>query len=137
VISTEARGCQVLIRQLKAKHKQIALQWRAAHCQIAGNEHANALAKKGAKITQTRIRETSYRYINYVRLKQVFQSVYRHELEQSYPKNNGSKEFPRYQTGQEERQLQNFDCALVMIAWAHIFTVLESTPTPTACYAAI
>jgi hypothetical protein len=27
VISTEARDCQVLIRQLKAKHKQIVLQW--------------------------------------------------------------------------------------------------------------
>jgi len=29
-----------------------------------------------------------------------------------------------------------FDCALGMIAWVHIFTALESTLTPTACYAA-
>jgi hypothetical protein len=43
---------------------------------------------------------------------------------------------PKYQTGQEERQLQNFDCALGMIAWEHIFTALESVPTPTACCAA-
>jgi len=81
VISTEVRDCrQALIRQLKAKHKQIALQWIPGHCQIAGNEHADKLAKKGAKITQTHIRETSYRSIK-LHLKQVFQRVYRHELE--------------------------------------------------------
>jgi len=80
VISTEAKDCQVVIRQLKAKHKQIALKWIPGHCQIAENEHADALAKKGAKITQTHIRETSYHSIK-LNLKQVFQSVYRHELE--------------------------------------------------------
>ena len=64
VLSTEARDCQALIRQLKAKHKQITLQWKPGHCQIAGNEHADALAKKGAKITQTHIRETSYHLIS-------------------------------------------------------------------------
>jgi ribonuclease HI len=58
LISTEARDCQVLIR-LKAQHKQIALQWIRRRCQIAGNEHADALAKKGARITQIHIRETS------------------------------------------------------------------------------
>ena len=50
------------------------------HSQIAGNEHADALAKMGAKITQTHIRETSYHSIK-LHLKQMFQSVYRHELE--------------------------------------------------------
>jgi len=49
VISTEARECQALIRQLTAKHKQIALQWIPGHCQIAENEHADALAKKGCQ----------------------------------------------------------------------------------------
>ena len=34
-----------------------------------------------------------------------------------------------------KRQLQNFDCALGMIAWEHIFTALESAPTATACCA--
>jgi len=63
-ISTEARDCQDLIRQLTANHKQTALQWIPAHCQIAGNEQADVLAKKGAKITQTHIRETSYHSIN-------------------------------------------------------------------------
>jgi ribonuclease HI len=38
VMSREARDCQVLIRQLKAKHKQIALQWIPGHCQITRNE---------------------------------------------------------------------------------------------------
>ena len=55
---------QDLTGQLKAKHKQIALQWIPGHCQIAGNEQADVLAKKGAKITQTHIRETSYHSIN-------------------------------------------------------------------------
>jgi len=116
-------------------HKQTAMQWIPGHCQIAGNEHADALAKKGSKITQTHIRETSYHSIK-LHLKQVFQSVHKHELETKLPKNYGSKKQPKYQTGQEERQLQNFDCALGMIAWVHIFTALESAPTPTAYYAA-
>ena len=32
--------------------------------------------------------------------------------------------------------IADFDCALGMIAWEHIFTALESVPTPTACCAA-
>jgi hypothetical protein len=80
VKSTEARDCQALIRQLKAKHKQISLLWIPGHRQIAGNEHANALAKKGSKITQTHIIETSYRSVK-LHLKQVFHNVHRHELE--------------------------------------------------------
>ena len=61
-ISTETRDCQDLIQQRKGKHKQIALQWIPGHCQITGNEQADLLAKKGAKITQTYIRETPYQY---------------------------------------------------------------------------
>jgi len=70
-ISTEARDCQDLIRQLKGKHKQIALLWIPGHCQITGNEQADLLAKKGAKIPQTYIRETPYHSIK-LHLKQVF-----------------------------------------------------------------
>ena len=33
------------------------------HSQIAGNEYADTLTKKGAKITQKHIRETSYHSI--------------------------------------------------------------------------
>jgi hypothetical protein len=62
-----------------AKHKQIALQWIPRHCEIAGDEHAGALANKGAKITLTHIRETPYHSIK-LHFKQVFQNVYRHEL---------------------------------------------------------
>jgi len=36
------------------------LQWIPGHCQIAGNEHAVVLAKKGAKITQTHIRTLKF-----------------------------------------------------------------------------
>jgi hypothetical protein len=79
VISKEAKDCQVLIRQIKAKHKQIVLQWTAGHSQVAGNEYTDNMAKKGAKITQTHIRETSYHSIK-LHLKQVFQGAYRQEL---------------------------------------------------------
>ena len=72
VISTEAEDCQALIRQLKTKHKQTVLQWIPGHSQIAGNEYADTLAKKGAKITQTHIRKTSY-HSTKLHLKQVFQ----------------------------------------------------------------
>ena len=77
VISAEARDCHALIRQLKAKHKQIALQWVPGRCHITGNEHADALDKKGAKIIQTHTREASYHSIKL----QAFQRAYRHELE--------------------------------------------------------
>ena len=79
-MATEAKDCQVLIWKLKVKNKQIALQWILGHCQITGNVHADALAKNGAKITRTHIRETSYHTIK-LHLKQVFQSVHRYELE--------------------------------------------------------
>jgi len=73
-------NCQDLIRQLRGNHKQIAPQWIPGHCQITGNKQAAELAKKGAKITQTYIRETPYHSIKR-HLKQAFWSMYRHELE--------------------------------------------------------
>jgi ribonuclease HI len=79
VISTEAKDFQDLIRKLKAKHKQTALQWIPGHSQIVGNEYADTLVKKGAKITQTHIRETSY-HSTKLHLKQVFQSAYRQKI---------------------------------------------------------
>jgi ribonuclease HI len=43
--------CCVNTRKVhKLGDKQTALQWIPGHCQIAGNEYADALAKKGAKI---------------------------------------------------------------------------------------
>jgi len=79
-ISTETRDCQDLTWQLKANHKQNALQWIPGNCQITGNEQTDALAKKGTKITQTHIRETSCHFIK-LHLRQVLKSVYRHQLE--------------------------------------------------------
>ena len=55
-----------LIRQLKGKHKQTQLQWIPENCQITGKEQAGVLSKKGAKITQTYIRETPYRSLNHL-----------------------------------------------------------------------
>jgi hypothetical protein len=57
-----------------------ALQWIPEHCQIAGKEHADALARKCAKFTQKHIRESSCHSIK-LHLKQLLQIVYRHELE--------------------------------------------------------
>ena len=104
-----------IFRQLKAKHKQIALQWIPGHCQIAGNEHANALAKKGAKITQTHIRGTSYHPIK-LHLKQVFQIVYRHELETELSQKAWKQEiakipdWPRRKAVAEFRLCVGHDC---------------------------
>jgi hypothetical protein len=113
VLSTEAGDCQALIRQLKVKDKQIALQWLWGHCQIAGNEHFDALAKKGDKITQTHIRETSYHSIK-LHLKQVFQKVYRHELKTKL-----------FQKTMEARNSQNTtlakkkgSCRITIVCWA-------------------
>jgi hypothetical protein len=47
-----------------------------------------------------------------------------------------AKKQPKYRTSQEEIRLQNFDYALGMIAWAHIFIASVSALTPTAYYAA-
>ena len=66
-VITKAGDCQALI-QLKVIHKQTAPQRLPRHRQIAGNEHADALAK----ITQTHTRETSY-HSNKLHLKQAFQ----------------------------------------------------------------
>jgi len=65
VISTEARDCQALI-QLKAKHKQITLQWIPGHCQIAGNEHADALAKKCSKLGKHILEKHPTTQLNYI-----------------------------------------------------------------------
>ena len=135
VISTEAIDCQALICQLKAKHTQIVLQWIPGHSQIAGNEYADTLAKKGTKITQTHIREASYHSIK-LHLKQVFQSAYRQGLGTKLFQKPWKQELAKIPDWPKEGQLQSFDCTLGMIAWEHIFTALEFVPTTTACCAA-
>jgi len=64
----------------------------------------NALVKKGANITPTHIRETSYRSIK-LHLKQVFQSVNRHELETKLSQKPWKKEMTKIPDWQKERQL--------------------------------
>ena len=90
VILTEAKECQPQIRYLKARHKQIAQQWIPGHCQIAGNEHADTLARKVAKITQTHIGETCYRSIK-LHLNRCFKVCTDMNWRQNYPKTHGSK----------------------------------------------
>ena len=105
------------------------------YSQIAVNEYADTLAKKGAKITQTHVRETSYHSIK-LHLKQVFRRAYRQELGTKLSQKPWTQELAKIPDWPKERQLQNFDCALGMIAWEHISTALESVLTPTACCAA-
>jgi len=115
VVSTEARDCQALIRQLKGKHTQIALQRIPGHCHITENEQADDLAKKGAKITQTNMRETSYHFIK-LHLKQVFKSIYRHELETKLSQKPWKKDvtkipdWPRRKAVSEFRLCVGHDC---------------------------
>jgi len=121
MISKKARDCQALIRQLKAKHKQIALQWIPGHCQIAGNEHADALAKKGAKITQTHIRDTPYHSIK-LHLKQLLQSVHRHELETKLSPKPWKQEITKIPDWPKRKTVAEF-----RLCWARLF---RCTPSP-------
>ena len=79
------------------------------------SEHADALAKKCAKITQTHIRETPYHSIK-LHLKQVFQSVYRHELETKLSQKPWKQEiakipdWPRRKVVAEFRLYVGHDC---------------------------
>jgi regulator of extracellular matrix RemA (YlzA/DUF370 family) len=132
VVSKEARECQVLIRQRKAKLKQIALYWIPGHCQIAGNENVDALAKKGAKITQTRIRETFYHSIK-IHLKQLFHSVYRHELETKLSQKPWKQEIGKITDWPIRKTVAEFRLCFGLIAWLHIFVTSEIALTPTAC----
>ena len=102
------------------------------HSQIAGNEYADTLAKKDAKITQTHIRETSYHSIK-LHLKQVFQSAYRQELGTKLFKKPRKQElakipdWPRRRAVAEFRLCVGHDC---------LGTHLHRTgirPDPTAC----
>ena len=70
-----------------------------------------------------------------IHLKQVFRNTYRQELGTKLSQKPWTQELAKIPDW-PRRQLQNFDCALGMIAWEHIFNALESVPTPTACCAA-
>ena len=79
------------------------------HCQIAGNEYADTLAKKGAKITQTHIRETSYHSIK-LHLKQVFQSAYRQELGTKLSQKPWKQELAKIPDWPRRRAVAEFRC---------------------------
>jgi len=99
------------------------------------SESKAALEKKGAKITQAYTRETFYHSIK-LHFKQVFQSVYRHELEtklfQKPWKQEIAKipEWPRRKAVAEFRLCIGHDCL-----GKHLHRI-GIPPTPTACYAA-
>ena len=71
--------------------------------------------KRGAKITQTHIRDTSYHSIK-LHLKQMFQSVYRHELQTKLSQKPWKQEItkirarPRRKTVAEFRLYVGHDC---------------------------
>jgi len=79
-ISTEARDCQDLIRQLKGKHKTDRTAVDTRTLPNYRERTSRRTGQKGTKITQTYIRETRYHSIK-LHLKQDFRSVSRYELE--------------------------------------------------------
>lgn len=68
--STEISNCKTIIQNLQNANKTVVLQWIPGHCQIFGNDQADALAKKATSILQTQKEYTSYtsvkRYIRKV-----------------------------------------------------------------------
>ena len=82
---------------------------------------AEALAKKGAKITQTHIRETSYQSVK-PHLKQVFQSVYRHELETKLsPKTMEARNSQSTRLGKKKGS-----CRISTVRWARLLGYASS-----------
>ena len=60
VSSTETRECCKIISHLQNIGKHITIQWIPSHCNIAGNEKADCLAKKGSNILQTTHKRISF-----------------------------------------------------------------------------
>jgi ribonuclease HI len=50
-----ALQCREKIAEMQ-KHREVVLQWIPSHCDIAGNKHADMLARMGAKLPQERRR---------------------------------------------------------------------------------
>jgi hypothetical protein len=80
VIPTEAKDCQVLKRQLKAKHKQTHCSGYQDTVESQGMNMLMHWPKRVPKLHKHISENTSYHSIK-LHSKQVFQSVYRHELE--------------------------------------------------------
>ena len=91
------------------------MQWTPGQCQIAGNEHEDALNKRFAKISQTHITKPSYLSIK-PHLKPVSQSAYRHKLETKLSQNPWKEEitkipdWPRRKEDAEFRLCFGHDC---------------------------
>ncbi|KAJ4440947.1 hypothetical protein ANN_10796, partial [Periplaneta americana] len=84
--SSSIQDCQNALQLLQAKHKIVVLQWVPGHCNLFGNEQADALAKKGAKILQTSPKPTPFQAMK-LYIKEVAHKIHSHEIaEKTYGK---------------------------------------------------
>ncbi|KAI5754580.1 hypothetical protein M8J77_009716 [Diaphorina citri] len=75
--SEEIREIRRIIKQLYIQKKSLVLQWIPAHCDLAGNETADYLAKKGTKISST-----SPQNIPYDSVKRLLRSTFKEKYDQ-------------------------------------------------------
>jgi len=87
------------------------------------------------KVTQTHIRETFYHSIK-LHLNQVFQSVYRHELDTKLSQKPWKQEIAKISDWPRRKAVAEFRLCIGHDWWVHIFIGSESALTPAACYAA-
>lgn len=67
------------IQNLQSKNKNIVQQWKPGHCQIHGNEQADALDKKGTTILQINQQDASYHTAK-LHLKKITKHSFQQEL---------------------------------------------------------
>ena len=113
--TAEVQECRRLYTLLTGMNKTVVLQWIPGHCGIIGNEHADALAKKGTMILQTVQQEISFHTIKPVN-KNKFKASRHNELQEKTNEKlwtqtiSNIPEWPRSEAVAEFRLNTGHDC---------------------------